>query len=247
MQAVGYLYDDTTRCSCNLVNINVRYESTYDADNAQCFLTVLPNNRDLLEELNFAILATTTKKHHGLQIEEMEAMVSNFLGSSIKVHRLNSTQFIILQVDKIEAALAKAFLLEKGSFELSSVTFTLDQWTITNMSTIEKLHSKISIALTEIPAHLCTAELVRFILSPYCAMESTNPHAQTLVTSETFTCTSWTNSPSKVPKRIMAAIFAKQPEEQIMDENYHSADLRITQLLIDTTVVKTIIESKGMN
>jgi hypothetical protein len=177
--------------------------------------------------MSYRVLAIATHDNHGYQREEMQDMVSAYLGCSVKVHRLIDTQFII--------------------FALPSVRFDLKQWKTENMSTLEKLPFKGSVYVTEIPAHLCTSKVISFILSPYCVVETEDGNNQSITTSEKFKCTAWTNRLLSVPKRIMACLFVNTPQQQNIDENYGSMDLRITQLLIDATFTETASHSTGEN
>ncbi|CAO2201480.1 unnamed protein product [Urochloa humidicola] len=104
-----------------------------------------------------------------------------------------------------------------------------------NMTVVERLAIKVSIAVNEIAAHLCAPKIVQFVLSPYYAPNIRATQVQPMTTSEKFTCTAWTDRLTKIPKRIMAAIFVRAPDAEEIEQDHESADLRITQLTIDTT------------
>ncbi|CAO2198505.1 unnamed protein product [Urochloa humidicola] len=84
IDAVGFLCDAATQCSCNLQGLNMRYEPSYDADNAQCFLAEPPENEDLLEDLKHAVLATASHADHGYQKEEVQELLSAYLSCEVK-------------------------------------------------------------------------------------------------------------------------------------------------------------------
>lgn len=88
LKSVGFLCDAAAHCSCNSQSLNSRYESSYDPNNAQCFLTEIPDNKDLLEELKVAVIATTSHEHHGYQIEDLQGALSAYVDCSVKVHML---------------------------------------------------------------------------------------------------------------------------------------------------------------
>lgn len=246
IQATDFLCDSTTHCSCNLENLNSRYESAYDADNAQYFLTDVPDNQDLLTELESAVVATTSHEDHGYQKEELQEMMSTCLHHSVKIHRLDATHFLILPADKHKNEPIKEKLLGIKFLNLPTVTFALDHWSTETMATAEKLATKIHVTVNQIPAHLCVPTVMTFLLSPYCAVEHGDEQNSLMPTSKIYTCRAWTNAPFKVPKRIMAALFARSPANNPLDEVYGSIDLRITQMLIDTTISHTIPENKGL-
>ncbi|CAN6198998.1 unnamed protein product [Urochloa humidicola] len=235
IDAVGFLCDTTTECSCNLEDLNVRYESAYDPDNAQCFLTESPDNKDLLDELNYAVVASTCSENHGYQKEEIQDAVASYLGCDMRVHRINENQFIIMPPNRTVGQIAKEILLEKGSLNMSLTEFNLDHWKRNINSVMQRLSVKANITVNDIPAHLCTQKIMHFVLSPYCAPESTTMPHQALVTSESFTCTVWTDSMAKIPTRIMAGLFLAMPDAEYMEGGYETTTLRITQLIIEAS------------
>ena len=93
VEAAGFLCDQTTYCFCNLDNINTRYETLYDPDDAQSCITEVDSNQDLLEEVSYGILATASTDNHGYGQREMQEIASSYLKSYVKVHKISKTVY----------------------------------------------------------------------------------------------------------------------------------------------------------
>ena len=114
VEAAGFLCDQTTYCFCNLDNINTRYETLYDPDDAQSCITEVDSNQDLVEEVSYGILATASTDNHGYGQREMQEIASSYLESNEKVHKICKIQ--LMPSDKCAAPIVSEVLLQMSEF-----------------------------------------------------------------------------------------------------------------------------------